>query len=535
MLHTDGDQFWARLEAAVVQNADGTLLCRVIISDITARKQAEQALQLQHDLSLKLNSTFDLYQALGFILDTVLQLDSIDCGGIYVEDPASGDLDLVVYHGLSPQFVELTSHFPSDSPNVQLARTGEVRLIDDADLRLLVDDLRQLEGLHAVAIIPVLYQGQLLAVLNLASHTHDAIPDSTRSTSEILALQIGSALMRVRSRIALQESEARYRLLVENQKDLVVKTDLEGRFLYANPAYYELFGVAEGELLGKTYTPLVHPDDLPVVEKAVAALFEPPFECSYEERASTRHGWRWLSWTARSVLDEQGEVTALIGSAQDITERKQAEEQVKQSLREKEILLRELNHRVKNNMHVISALLNLQASYTDNDEVKTMFADLHNRIQAMSLVHEKLYQSPDLSRIDLQDYVEDLVYLILTGNLSAVDRISLVLDIEPIQVSMDIAIPFGMILNELISNAMKHAFPDERSGGIRLRLLQEQGVIELDYADNGIGVPEGFDFRRQQSLGMQTIIALAERQLGGTATFRSQQGINWSIRFPDRL
>lgn len=535
MSRTDGVQFWVRLEAAVVRSADGTLLSRVIISDITARKQAELALQLQHDLGLKLNSTADLYQALGFIIDTVLQLDGIDCGGIYVADAASGALDLVVHRGLSPQFLELASYYPADSPNAQLARTGEVRFIDDADLRLLVDDLRHLEGLHAVAIIPVLNQGQLLAVLNLASHTFDAIPVSTRSTCETLALQIGSTLMRIRSRIALQESEVRYRLLLENQRDLVVKTDLEGRFLYVNPAYCELFGVTEVELLGKTYTPLVHPDDLPIVEKAVARLFEPPYECSYEERANTRYGWRWLNWTAKSMLDEQGKVTALIGSAQDITERKQAEEQVIQSLREKEILLRELNHRVKNNMHVISALLNLQASYTDNEEVKTMFADLHNRIQAMSLVHEKLYQAPDLSRIDLQDYVEDLAYLILTGNLRAADKISLVLDLEPIQVSMDIAIPFGMILNELMSNAMKHAFPDERSGEIRLRLQKDQDFIELGYADNGVGVPVGFDFRKQQSLGMQTIISLAERQLGGTVTFRSQPGVAWTIRFPNRL
>jgi two-component system, cell cycle sensor histidine kinase and response regulator CckA len=129
----------------------------------------------------------------------------------------------------------------------------------------------------------------------------------------------------------LRGSEEKYRLLIENQQDLVVKTDTEGHLLYINPAYCELFNKTEQELLGTTYMPLVHPEDLPAVEKAVALLFKPPFKCKYEERAETRYGWRWLSWIAQAELNENGEMIALVGTGHDITERKQAEEALQKS------------------------------------------------------------------------------------------------------------------------------------------------------------------------------------------------------------
>ncbi len=130
---------------------------------------------------------------------------------------------------------------------------------------------------------------------------------------------------------ALHESEEKFRLIVENQQDLLVKTDSEGHLLFVNPAYCDLFGKSEKELLGSSYTPLVYPDDLPTVEKAVELLFKPPYVCNYEERASTRHGWRWLSWVAKAILDKNDKVIALIGSGRDITEQKQAEEALKKS------------------------------------------------------------------------------------------------------------------------------------------------------------------------------------------------------------
>ncbi|HPH98585.1 MAG TPA: PAS domain S-box protein [Anaerolineaceae bacterium] len=133
---------------------------------------------------------------------------------------------------------------------------------------------------------------------------------------------------------ALRESEEKFRLIVENQRDLLVKTDIEGHLLFVNPVYCDTFGKTEAELIGSTYMPMVHPDDLPVVEKAVARLFSPPYQCEYEERAKTCQGWRWFSWIARAILDENGNVTALIGSGRDITDRKEAEVKINDQLAE---------------------------------------------------------------------------------------------------------------------------------------------------------------------------------------------------------
>ena len=130
---------------------------------------------------------------------------------------------------------------------------------------------------------------------------------------------------------ALRESEANYRLIIENQQDLLVKTDPQGRLLYVNSVYCDYFDKTEKELLGRSFAPLVHPEDMPVVEKALALLFNPPYECAYESRANTRHGWRWLSWSAKAILDERGAVVALTGSSRDITERKQAEQALRES------------------------------------------------------------------------------------------------------------------------------------------------------------------------------------------------------------
>jgi PAS domain S-box-containing protein len=176
--------------------------------------------------------------------------------------------------------------------------------------------------------------------------SHSAL--QTRVEGSVLCMQntIRDITDRKRTEEALWESEARYRLLVENQQDLIVKTDEEGRLLYVNPAYCELFDTNKEDLLGGSYTPLIHPDDLPMVEGAVASLFDPPHECYYEERAKTRYGWHYLGWTARAIKDNQGRISTLIGIGRDITEQKQAEEALRESEEKYRTLIETLNEGV---------------------------------------------------------------------------------------------------------------------------------------------------------------------------------------------
>ncbi|RME85238.1 MAG: GAF domain-containing protein, partial [Caldilineae bacterium] len=220
----------------------------------------------------------------------------------------------------------------------------------------------------------------------------------------------------------------------------------------------------------------------------------------------------------------------------EMEQRRQAEEALRTSLREKEVLLQELYHRTKNNMQVISAMLSLEEARVEDPTVSEVFREVQNRIRVMALVHQKLYQSKDLSRIDLSEYVQDLCRLLMQSYNVSPDRIKLKLNVQDTQVLMDIAIPCGLILNELISNAFKYAFPNNAEGEIQVTLKRSpEGDIELVVSDNGVGVPPDFDFRQSDTLGLYTVFAIVEHQLQGEIDFESDHGLTCRIRFNEQI
>ncbi len=229
-------------------------------------------------------------------------------------------------------------------------------------------------------------------------------------------------------------------------------------------------------------------------------------------------------------------VKRALQEAENRRKRQLAEERMKASLHEKDILLRELYHRTKNNMQVISSMLTLQASHHPDMPLTEFVADIEHKLEAMALVHEKLYQAKDLSRIRLDEYLDDLTQLLMQSHGIASSGISFERDMEQIAVLIDTAIPCGLILNELVSNTIKHAFPEGQTGTIRLSLLRDEGgEIELWYSDNGVGVPADFDFCSQQTLGFKTLFIIAEHQLKGHMTFNGEHGLSCSLRFKDNL
>ncbi len=218
----------------------------------------------------------------------------------------------------------------------------------------------------------------------------------------------------------------------------------------------------------------------------------------------------------------------------DITARVRSEEAVRAALVERETLLRELNHRTKNNMNVISAMISLQASSFEDTAIRQVFADLERKIASMALVHQKLYETKSLSRIAFEDYVRDLFALFMHGHGRSGQEIELVFDLEPILVVVEVAIPCGLMLNELLTNSLKHAFPDDRSGLIKLTIQRVNGdaEIEIRYEDDGVGIPDDLDIHNQATLGIQTIIMIVEHQLRGVVTFGSGPGFRCTVQFP---
>jgi len=218
-----------------------------------------------------------------------------------------------------------------------------------------------------------------------------------------------------------------------------------------------------------------------------------------------------------------------------ITERKLAEEKIKASLHEKEVLLRELHHRTRNNMQLICSLLSLKSASDNNEHVKSVLMEMENRIKSMALVHQKLNKSADFSHVHLDEYINDLVALLMQSYRMSSDRITTTIDVdEAVVVSIDMAIPCGLIFNELIANSLQHAFPGERKGEIRIGLKKDDdGMIELAVSDNGSGVPPDFDFMSSATLGLTTIFGLGS-QLDGEVIFEREIGLSCRVRFHNK-
>jgi PAS domain S-box-containing protein len=217
----------------------------------------------------------------------------------------------------------------------------------------------------------------------------------------------------------------------------------------------------------------------------------------------------------------------------DITERKRMEEELKASLQQKEMLLREIHHRVKNNLQIISSLLGLQSDYISDPQVLALFRDSQDRIRSMALIHEKLYRSGNLARIDFTSYIGDLAAELLRSYGVDANRVSLQIVGEKVWLNVDTAVPCGLILQELVSNCLKHAFPEGRSGEITITLRDEtEGKYALTVRDTGIGFPEGLDFCHTESLGLQLVIILTE-QLSGTIVRQPGEGTCFTLMFTE--
>lgn len=223
-----------------------------------------------------------------------------------------------------------------------------------------------------------------------------------------------------------------------------------------------------------------------------------------------------------SVVDE------VSGIAHNVTDKKLIQQRVEQSLKEKEVLLKEVHHRVKNNMQIISSILNLQSSYVTDAYTLALLKESQNRIKTMAYIHESLYQNKSFTSVNFSEYIQTLSRNIIQSYVISSEKIDLILNLEKISLNLDLSIPAGLIINELITNAIKHAFPNAMKGKILLDLKSENNMVYIQVKDNGVGIPPEMDYNNTNTLGLQLVNTLID-QIGGEIKFNSKKGIGTEV------
>lgn len=365
-----------------------------------------------------------------------------------------------------------------------------------------------------------------------ASRAIDLMTSTLQRQGETLTVANETLSLEV---VGRRSSEERLRLVTDNLPALVSYIDLDQHFRFANRAFRDWLDIDPGSLIGRSladhYGEEAYAVMRPHLEAALAGN-----QATYEQDFTTPRGMCHVQVALVPQRDDQGCVQGLVTTIHDITERRLVEveraarqAELEASLREKEVLLKEIHHRVKNNLQVVSSLLQLQAGYVEDEATRSVFDESQARIRSMALVHEKLYQTKDLANIDFGDYVRDLVSGLIGSFGARAAGVSV--DVQAVSIPLDVdrAIPAGLIINELVNNCFKHGFSGGRTGRIDVHLSGGgSSPIQLIVRDDGVGWPTDFNPEKSASLGLRLVHILA-KQLRATLQVQNDHGIGCTL------
>ncbi|WP_428568295.1 MAG: PAS domain S-box protein [Solidesulfovibrio sp. DCME] len=329
----------------------------------------------------------------------------------------------------------------------------------------------------------------------------------------------------------LRRSREFLRMILETIPDPVFVKDSDHRFVTVNGALCAMLGQPAAAIIGKADKDFVPAEEAEVFIARDRLVLETGKDDIYEEGMTDQLGVKHIFVTRKGLFVDASGARFIVGVIRDVTEDKAKEQRLRDSLLEKEVLLKEVHHRVKNNLQVISSLLYLQKDTIEDPAVQIIFEESRNRISSMALIHEELYRSGDLARVDLKEYLERLTPKLIQS-LRGERTIGFALELEECRVPVDKAIPFGLIVNELVTNAVKHAFTGRASGNVRVAVTREADLVRAVVEDDGVGLGDDFHPDTVKSLGMQLVVQLT-RQLRGALSFGSSTaGTVFRLSFP---
>lgn len=333
---------------------------------------------------------------------------------------------------------------------------------------------------------------------------------------------------------ALRDSEKKYKSLFEVNPEYTILMGKNGIIRDINQATINLTGLSKKEIVGKNFSKLniIFHEDMPFQLGEIKRLIEGGYIEPFESRFIDKTGiTKWVIVHLTTIMKNK-KIEYILMIASDITEQKIAEIKINLSLKEKNNLLQEIHHRVKNNMQIISSLLNLQTQYVNDKEAVNVLKESQNRVKSMAMVHEKIYLSEDLAHINFVDYIQSLISNLFYSYNIEKSQIRSVLEVENVNLNMETAIPCGLIISELVSNGLKHAFPNGRNGKVLVSLKSIGDKYELKIWDNGIGLPEGLDINNLESLGLLLVKNLTD-QIDGQIYVNNSQGTEFKIVFKE--
>ncbi len=532
--HKDGRLIPVEIRGNFVEFAGREFNCAAA-RDISERRRSEKIQASVYTISEAAHRAKSPYELFKTIHETITDLM-----------PAKNNFYIALFDrdtGLLsfPYFVDEYDETPAPKPpgkglTEYVLRTGEPLLASPDVFDELVEK-GEVEPIGAPSIdwlgVPLKVKDEPLGVLVVQTYTEGfRYSEEEKNILMFISEQVAMAISRRQAEEALRESEEMFRTVVVNAQSGIVLIDDDFRPVYANDELLQMIGFTRHEFIGRDFRRFLDQESRElIIERYQRRQKGEAVPSRYEFTFVRKDGRRRLMEISSSVIKDTKNRTQTIAHVRDITEKKQAEEKLRASLQEKEVLLKEIHHRVKNNLQIISSLLNLQSQHIRDPAALEMFQESRMRVRSMAMVHEKLYRSKDLAHVDFKEYIHSLAYHMFQVYGVSSEAIALTIEVGDVFLDINSAIPCGLLVSELISNTLKHAFPDGRRGEVRVRMEPvTDGFIELTVSDNGIGLEKDFDLKNTESFGLQLVDMLTE-QLQGTVAIDHNGGTSFKVRF----